>query len=127
MKRLPILILISLLLTACVVMAAYLLIYHHSYELEYADLDIDETTYENGVLTVTVKSATAGEFLYRMIGAPNDKGEFELTFRGGKQGALAQTPGKYSATFTVEVPEEYKKVVCGKSTIYTISDEEGED
>ena len=35
MKRLPILIVIALLLTLCVAMASYLIIYHHSYEIEY--------------------------------------------------------------------------------------------
>jgi len=127
MKRLPVLIAISLLLTLCVVMASYLIIYHHSYEIAYEDLEIGETTYENGVLTVTVNASMEGEYLYRVIGAPNDKGEFELTFRGGKQAALAQKAGKNEATFTIEIPAGYKKVVCGKATVYTISDAKGEE
>ncbi len=121
MNRLPVLIAMALLLTACVVMASYLLIYHVSYEIEYEDLEVTETQYADGVLTVTVKTETAGEYLYRVIGAPNEKGEFELTFRGGKQASLAQTPGENSATFEIEIPDEYKKIVCGKSTVYTIT------
>lgn len=127
MNRLPILIAISLLLTLCLVMASYLVIYHHSYELEYADLEIGETTYENGILTVTVNASMEGEYLYRVIAAPNDEGEYELTFRGGKQAALAHTPGEASATFTVEIPDGYERVVCGESTIYTITSDRGEE
>lgn len=125
MNRLPVIIAISLLLTLCLVMAAYLVIYHHSYEVEYEDLEIGETSYENGVLTVTVESSLEGEYLYRVIGAPNEKGEYELTFRGGKQPAKAQRSGEQSATFTIEIPKGYTKVVCGKSTLYTISENGG--
>lgn len=127
MKRLPILIVIALLLTLCVAMASYLIIYHHSYEIEYEELEIGATSYENGVLTITVNASMEGEYIYRVIGAPNDEGEFELTFRGGKQPALAQDPGEHIATFTVEIPSEYKKVVCGKATVYTVSDDKGEE
>ena len=125
MKRLPILIVMALLLTASVVMASYLLIYHASYEIEYDDIEVTETQYADGVLTLKVKTEIPGEYLYRVIGAPNEKGEFELTFRGGKQGALAQTKGEDTAVFEIEIPDEYKKIVCGKSTVYTIV--KGED
>ncbi len=123
MSRLPVLIAIVLLLSLCVVMASYLVIYNFSYELEYKEIDIEETSYENGVLTITLKASMEGEYLYRVIGAPNEKGEYELTFRGGKQPALAQTPGESLATFTVEIPAGYTKVVCDKSILHSISTE----
>lgn len=121
MKRTPLLVAISLLLTACVAMASYLMIYHRSYEIEYDELDFDEYKYTDGVLTVRVKADTTGEYLYRVIAVPNSQtGEVELTFRGGKQKELAQTAGSVMAKFEIEIPAGTSRVVCGESTVYTI-------
>ena len=119
--QLPILIGISLLLAFSLVAGAYLVVYHHDYEVKYKELDIVSKQYEDGVLTITVASALDGEFLYSVEGAENEDGNYELTFLGGKQPALAQKPGKAEAVFRIPIPDGYEKVVCGTTTLYTIS------
>ena len=119
--QLPILIAISLLLTAALVMGSYLAVYHHAYEVDMDRLDILSKEYKDGKLTVSLTTTLAGEFLYDVEAAENDDGNFELTFLGGKQPSLAQKPGQKEAVFTVEIPKGYEKVVCGKTVLYTFS------
>ncbi len=118
MKRLLI-ICISLLLTGCVVMLSWLLIYHHSYSYKYSELDFEEFELENGTLTFHVKSELKGEYVYRVL-TVSDGTDLKLTLRGGKQASLAQTPGSSSATFSIELPEGTERVVCGTSTVYNV-------
>lgn len=119
--RLQFLIGVSLLLAFSLVLGSYFVIYHHDYEIEMADLEVHSKDYKGGVLTVTVSTTLDGEFLYRVTGAENEDGNYELTFHGGKQPSLAQTPGDKKAVLTVEIPDGYEKVVCGKTTLYTFS------
>ncbi len=119
--RLDVVIGISLLLTVCLVIGSYLAIYHHSYEIDMDELEVVSKEYKNGVLTVRVSCDMKGEFLYRVKGSENADGDYELTFFGGKQPDLAQTPGKAQAVFTIEIPAGYTKIVCGKTTFHTIS------
>lgn len=120
--QLPILIGIALLVAVSLVLGSYLVIYHHDYEIDMEDMEIHFTDYKNGVLTITVSSNLKGEFLYRVTGEENEDGNYELTFHGGKQPSLAQNPGNSKAVFSVEIPAGYGKVVCGKTTLHSLTD-----
>lgn len=124
MKRTPLLVIVSLLLTACIASVSYLCIYYHSYELEYDELNFESYDFDNGILTVRVRAATDGEYLYKVLAGSNENaGEWELTFRGGKQQALAQNPESVIAKFTIEIPAGTTRVVCDGTTVYRIEQE----
>lgn len=118
MKR-AILIVTALLLTACLSMASWLTVYYMPNRLEYKELDFDEYEMNGDVLTVRVSAKLDGVYLYR-VGAKANGDELELTFRGGKQPALAQSKNKSEAVFRITVPPEVKRVVCGTHTLYTV-------
>lgn len=124
MKRTPLLVIVSLLLTVCIASVSYLCIYYDSYELEYGELDFESYDFDNGILTVRVRSAADGEYLYKVLAGSNENaGEWELTFRGGKQKALAQNPESVIAKFSIEIPAGTNRVVCGENTVYRIERE----
>ena len=111
---------VALLLALSIALLSGLFLYHASYSYEYADLLFDNFTLEGNRLTFKVSSQTDGEYIYRLLISTVVNGELSVTIRGGKQAALAQTPGENFATFTIEMPEGTEKVVLGKSTLYTV-------
>ena len=113
---------ISLLLTLCVTLLAGFAAYHASHSYEYADLTFDAFSIDGNRLPFQVSSKTDGEYVYRVLTASVDEdGKLSVTVRGGRQASLAQTPGEMTAFFHIDLPEGTKKVVCGKSTIYSVS------
>ncbi len=118
MKR-AILVTLALLLTACASMAAWLVIYRMSGELDYDELEFGEYEMNGDVLTVRVHAELDGVYLYR-VKAHTNGDQLELTFRGGKQPALAQTENATEAVFYITVPAEVKNVVCGTHTLYSV-------
>lgn len=112
---------ISLLLALCVALLAGFAAYHASYSCKYADLIFDNFSMDGNRLTFQVHSKTDGEYIYRLSNAGLKDGKFAIIIRGGKQASLAQTPGTCVATFSIDLPEGTKKVVCGTSTVYTVS------
>ncbi len=118
MKR-AVLIITALLLTACASMAAWLAVYHMSSELEYEELEFDGYEMNGDVLTVRVHAELDGVYLYR-VSARTNGDQLELTFRGGKQPALAQTKNASDAVFQITVPAEVKDVVCDSRTLYSV-------
>lgn len=111
---------VSLLVALCVALLAGVIAYHASYTYESADLTFDDFSLDGNRLTFSVRSDAAGEYVYRVLPGNLEDGKFPVTVRGGKQSALAQTPGAEQAIFTIELPEGTQKVVCGKRTIYTV-------
>lgn len=112
---------ISLLAALCIALLAGLYFYRASYTYAYDDLTFDSFTLEGNRLTFHVKSNLDGEYVYRLLNSDVVDGKLTVTVLGGKQASLAQTPGKDVAAFYIDLPEGTKKVVCGKTTIYTVS------
>lgn len=111
---------ISLLAALCIALLAGVYAYNASYSYEYADLTFDSFSLDGNRLTLHVKSNTDGEYVYRLITSDPEDGTLSVTVRGGKQPSLAQTPGEKVASFFIDLPEGTKKIVCGKTTIYTV-------
>lgn len=112
---------VSLLLALCVALLAGFAAYHASHSYKYADLSFDSFSLDGNRLTFQVSAKTDGEYLYRLLTSDLEDGKLSITLRGGRQASLAQTPGSSVATFSIDLPEGTKKVVCGKSTVYTVS------
>lgn len=113
---------VSLLLALCVALLAGVAAYHASHSYAYADLLFEEFSVDGDLLSFRVSSKTDGEYIYRVLTASVDEdGKLSVTVRGGVQSSLAQTPGEKVAFFSIRLPEGTKKVVCGKSTVYTVS------
>lgn len=111
---------ISLVAALCIALIAGVYAYNTSYAYEYDDLTIDSFSLEGNRLTLHVKSNTDGEYIYRLITSGPEDGKLTVTARGGKQPALAQTPEKAVAAFYIDLPEGTKKIIYGKTTIYTV-------
>ena len=111
---------ISLAAALCIALLAGVYAYHESYAYTYDELTFDSFTLEGNRLTLHVKSNTEGEYVYRLITSGPEDGKLTVTVRGGKQSELAQTPGVSTAAFYIDLPEGTKKIVCGKTTIYTV-------
>lgn len=121
MKQTALLVAAALLLTLCLSAASYFVCANHSYTIGYSDLQIDEYHLEGNTFTIKVSADLDGEYLYKVLATQNgEPGELELTFRGGKQPSLAQTPDKAEATFEIEVPAGTTRIVCDDMTVYTI-------
>ena len=120
MKRTPILIAVSLLLTACLTAGAYLAFVFSSRTIGYADLEIEEHDYKNNTFTVKVRADEDGMYLYKVLAVQNGEGELVLTFRGGKQPSRAQTKGEEVATFSIDVPTGTTRITCDDLTVYTV-------
>ncbi len=118
MKR-AMLVTLALLLTACASMAAWLAVYHIPGKLDYEELEFDGYEMNGDVLTVRVHAELDGVYLYR-VNARTNGDQLELTFRGGKQPALAQTKNASEAVFRITVPAEVKNVVCDSHTLYSV-------
>lgn len=95
--------------------------YHASHTYSYDELTFDSFSLDGNRLTLHVKSKTEGEYVYRLITSGPEDGKLTVTVRGGKQPALAQTPEVSTAAFYIDLPEGTKKIVCGKTTIYTVN------
>ena len=119
MKR-AFLIVMALVLTACLSIAAWLAVYHMPQKLSYDELEFDGYEMNGDVLTIRVHAKLDGAYLYRVGMHENENGELELTFRGGKQPALAQTKNTSQAVFEITVPSDVRKVVCGTHTLYSV-------
>ena len=111
---------ISLAAALCIALFAGVYAYRASYSYAYADLTFDSFSLDGNRLTLHVHSNTDGEYVYRLVTSGLEDGKLSVTIRGGKQSALAQTPGEKVASFYIDLPEGTEKVVCGKSTIYTV-------
>jgi len=126
MKRTALLIAIVLLASVCITALSYLAFVFSSYEIKYADLQIKEYDIEGNTFTIKVSADTQGEYLYKVLASPNgEPGELVLTFRGGKQPSRAQTPGKATATFVIELPADTTRIVCDGMTVCT-TDKKGD-
>lgn len=117
MKRLGT-ICLSLLLVAALSLASYWVTAHHASSLSYDQLSFDHFEVGDGSIELRVLPKLDGMYLYS-ASVSQDGEELRLIIRGGKNGALAQTPNERTATFTVDVPQGVKRIVCGKSTVYT--------
>lgn len=111
---------ISLAAALCIALLAGVYAYHASYAYAYDDLTFDSFSLDGNRLTFYVNSNTDGEYVYRLLTSGPEDGKLSVTLRGGKQPSLAQTPGESVASFYIDLPEGTKKVVCGKTTIYTV-------
>lgn len=111
---------ISLAVAICIALFAGVYVYHSSYAYAYDDLDFGGFSLEGNRLTFQVNSKTDGEYVYRLLSSGPEDGKLSVTLRGGKQPDLAQTPGESVASFYIDLPEGTEKVVCGKTTIYTV-------
>lgn len=111
---------ISLAAALCIALLAGAYAYHASYAYAYDDLTFDSFSLEGNRLTFQVHSTMDGEYVYRLLYSGPEDGKLSVILRGGKQPALAQTPGESVASFYIDLPEGTKKVVCGKTTIYTV-------
>lgn len=111
---------ISLAAALCIALLAGVYAYHASYAYAYADLSFESFSLDGNRLTFRVKSNTNGEYVYRLLTSGFEDGKLSVTLRGGKQPALAQTSGESYASFSIDLPEGTEKVVCGKTTIYTV-------
>lgn len=111
---------ISLAAALCIALLAGVYAYHASYAYAYDDLSFENFSLDGNRLTFQVRSSTDGEYVYRLLTSGLENGKLSVTLRGGKQPALAQTPGKSVASFYIDLPEGTSKVVCGKTTIYTV-------
>ena len=120
MNRL-LLVCISLLLAFAVALTAGIVAYRWSSAYAYGDLTFDNFSLVDGRLTFRVRSNVEGEYVYKLIADSDGNGQITLTVRGGKQSALAQSPGLDDAYFHIDLPEGTRKLVCGKSTVYTVS------
>ena len=119
MKR-AFLIAMALILTVCLVTASWLAVYYMPQKLSYDELEFGEYEMNGDVLTVRVHAKLNGAYVYRVSMHENENGELELTFRGGKQQALAQTKNTSEAVFLITVPSDVRKVVCGTHTLYSV-------
>ena len=120
MKRTPLLIAVALALTALIAASSYFVCVFSSCEVGYADLSIKEHSYDNHTFTIEVSVDEDGMYLYKVLATQNSEGDLELTFRGGKQPSMAQTPNKAVATFQIDVPAGTQRIVCDGMTVYTI-------
>ena len=111
---------ISLAAALCLALLSGVYAYNASYVYAYDDLTFDNFSLEGNRLTLQVHSKTDGEYVYRLFTSGLEDGKLSVTLRGGKQPSLAQTPGNGVAAFYIDLPEGTKKVVCGKTTIYTV-------
>ncbi len=111
---------VSLLLAFAVALTAGVVAYHWSYTYEYSELTFDNFSLVDGWLYFRVRSNVTGEYVYKFFADDDGNGQIALTFRGGKQPDLAETPGLDDANFKIELPEGTRKLVCGKSTVYTV-------
>lgn len=111
---------ISLAVALCIALLAGVYAYRESYSFTYDELTFDSFSLDGNRLTVRVHSKTEGEYIYRLITSGLENGKLTVTLRGGKQSSLAQTPDQQVASFDIDLPEGTKKVVCGKTTIYTV-------
>lgn len=123
MKHTALFVAAALLLTACVAAASYFVCINHSYEIDYADLHFEDHQMEGNTFSFKVGSDLDGEYIYKVLTSQNgEPGELVLTFRGGKQPSLAQTPDQKDATFEIEVPAGITRIVCDDVTVYTIDE-----
>ena len=111
---------ISLAAALCIALLAGVLIYNASSAYAYDDLTFENFSLDGNRLTFRVRSNTTGEYVYKLFTSDFEDGTLSVTLRGGKQAALAQTPGDSVAYFYIDLPEGTKKVVCGKTTIYNV-------
>lgn len=116
----PLLCCISLVVAFCIALFAGVYAYRSSYAFAYDELTFDSFSLDGNRLTVKVRSKTDGEYIYRMITSGPEDGKLSVTVRGGKQPSLAQTPEEKVASFYIDLPEGTEKIVCGKTTIYTV-------
>ncbi|MCH5182547.1 MAG: hypothetical protein J1E00_00090 [Oscillospiraceae bacterium] len=111
---------ISFAVALCIALLAGVYAYRETYVLTNDELSFESFSQNGNRLTIRVKSKTEGEYVYRLITSDLENGKLTVTLRGGKQSSLAQEPGRNVAEFEIELPEGTKKVVCGKTTIYTV-------
>lgn len=111
---------VSLLLAFALALLAGTVAYRWSSAYDYSDLTFDNFSLVDGRLTFRVRSNIEGEYVYKLIADSDGSGQINLTVRGGKQSALAQSPGLDDAYFHIDLPEGTRKLVCGKSTVYTV-------
>lgn len=111
---------ISLAAALCIALLAGVYVYNASYAYAYGDLSFESFSLDGNRLTVRVRSTTDGEYVYRLLTSGFEDGKLSVILRGGKQSSLAQTPGEKIASFYIDLPEGTEKVVCGKTTIYTV-------
>lgn len=111
---------IALAAVLCIALLTGAYVYHSSHDYAYADLTFENFSLEGNRLTFRVHSTTDGEYIYRLFTSGPEDGKLSITLRGGKQPSLAQTPEESVATFYIDLPEGTEKVVCGKTTVYTV-------
>ena len=111
---------ISLAAVLCIALLSGILAYNESYAYAYADLTFENFSLDGNRLTFRVHSTTDGEYVYKLLTSDVEDGKLSVTLLGGKQPSLAQTPGDSVACFYIDLPEGTEKVVCGKTTVYTV-------
>lgn len=128
MKRIhPILVFfLSFLLAAAVVAGSWLTVFYHASILSYSEVSFTQfQLQDNQTFTFTADADQTGIYLYS-LSTVQEGDELRLILRGGKQASRAwpdgstTAHGKHSASFTVSVPADVKRIVCGKTTVYTI-------